>query len=177
MTWISRMWSAIRANRLSSELDRELAFHLAEREDDLIASGMAPPLAAREARRRFGNYGSLKERTRDVDVAAWLDTFAADVRYGLRALRASPGFATVAILSLALGIGANSAIFTLINAVMLQAIPVARPNELVSISRDGRYLTHPLWEEINARQSVFSAAFAYAPTSVDLSNGGESRGI
>ena len=175
MSWLSRLWNAARGNRLSSELDREMAFHLAEREDDLVASGMAPELATREARRRFGNYGSVKERTRDVDAAAWLDTFAADVRYALRALRASPGFATVTILSLALGIGANSAIFTVITAVMLQAIPVARPTELVSISRDGRSLTHPMWEEINARQSVFSGAFAYASVGADLSNGGESR--
>jgi predicted permease len=177
MKGLSRIWNALRGNRLSSELDREMAFHLAEREDDLVSSGMSPKLAAREARRRFGNYGSLKERTRDVDVATWLDTLAADVRYALRALRASPGFATVAILSLALGIGANSAIFTLINAVMLQAIPVTRPHELVSISRDGRYLTEAIWQEIRARQSVFSDVFAYTSVSVDLSNGGESHNV
>ena len=162
MAWLSRLRNAIRANRLSAEIDREMAFHLAERVDDLVASGMTPDAAQREARRRFGNYGVQKERTRDNDVAAWLDTLAADVRYAVRALRASPGFATVAVVSLALGIGANTAIFSLINAVMLQALPVQRPNELVVVTRDDRFLTHAMWEELRQRQRVFSGAFANA---------------
>jgi predicted permease len=176
MPWISQLWNAIRSNRHSRDIDREMAFHVAERIDDLVAGGMTLETAEREARRRFGHSSALKERTRDVDVAAWLDTLAADVRYAFRALRASPGFTAVAMLSLALGIGANTAIFTLINAVMLQAIPVSRPDQLVSISRDGRNLTHAIWEELRARQTVFSGAFAYASTGADLSNGGESHG-
>ena len=175
MPWLSRLRNAIRANRLSAEIDREMAFHMAERADDLVASGMTPEAAQREARRRFGNYGVQKERTRDSDVVVWLETLAADVRYAVRALRASPGFAAVAIVSLALGIGANTAIFSLINAVMLQALPVDRPSELVVVTRDDRLLTHAMWEELRQRQRVFSGAFAYASTGVDLSNGGEAH--
>jgi predicted permease len=113
-----------------------MAFHLAERADDLVATGMPPNAAQREARRGFGNYAVQKEHTRDGDILVWLDTLVADVRYALRALRASPGFATVAILSLALGIGANTAIFSLIDAAMLRSLPVARPEELVVLRRD-----------------------------------------
>ena len=99
------------------------------------------------------------------------------MRYGLRALRASPGFAIVAVLSLALGIGANTAIFTLINAVMLQTLPVSRPGELVVVTRDDRLLTHALFEALRERQSVFSGTFAYASTVADLSHGGEAHRV
>ena len=110
-------------------------------------------------------------------LLAWLDTLAADVRYAVRALRASPGFAAVAIASLTLGIGANAAIFTLINAAMLRSLPVTRPEELVVITRDDRTLTHPMFEELRRRQQVFSGTFAYASTSIDLSNGGEAHRV
>jgi len=116
-----------------------------------------------------------KQRRREPAIVVWLDTLAADLRYGARALRASPGFAIVAILSLALGIGANAAIFTIIDAVMLQSLPVMRPNELVLITRDDRTLTYAMWDELRQRQTVFTGAFAYASTGVELSNGGESH--
>ena len=106
-----------------------------------------------------------------------LDHLVSDLRYGVRALRASPGFAFVAILSLALGIGANTAIFSLINAVMLQSLPVSQPRELVVLTRDDRLLTHAMFEELRDRQHVFAAMFAYASTGTDLSNGGEARRV
>jgi len=177
MAWLSRLRNALRTNRLSAEIEREMAFHIAERADDLVAAGLTPDAAQREARRRFGNLGVQKERTRDIDLAVWLDTIVADVRYAARALRAAPAFSTVAIASLALGIGANTAIFTLINAVMLQSLPVTRPNELVVVTRDDRTLTHAMFVEMQQRQRVFSGTFAYASTSTDLSNGGEAHRV
>src|SRR5262245_48674471 len=110
MSWFTKFWNVVRAQRVSSEIERELAFHVAEKEEALIAAGLTPAEAAREARRRFGNYGLQKERTRDMDILPWLESLLHDARYGLRALRASPALALVAILSLALGIGANTAI-------------------------------------------------------------------
>ena len=106
------------------------------------------------------------------------DRVLQDVRYALRALRLSPGFAAVAILSLALGIGANTAIFSLINAVILKTLPVSHPEQLVELSlktEDGLSFANPVWEQVRDRQDVFSGAFAYSPTRLNLAMGGEVR--
>ena len=137
MSWIRRFANLLRSNRHARDIDRELAFHVGERADDLVAAGMTRELAEREARRRFGNYGAQKENTRDADIFTWLDAMIDDTRYAIRMLRHSPAFTLVTVLSLALGIGANTAIFTLINAVMLRSLPVAHPEELVQITMPG----------------------------------------
>jgi putative ABC transport system permease protein len=101
-----------------------------------------------------------------------------DVRYALRALRSSPGFAATAILSLALGIGANTAIFSLINAVILKTLPVSHPEQLVELgmkTEGGLSFTNPIWEQVRDRQDVFSGAFAYSPIRLNLAVGGEVR--
>ena len=176
MSWLARIRNVFRSNALSRDIDREMAFHLAERADQLAASGMTPEDARREAQRRFGNYGLLKERTRERDLATWLDSLAADTRYALRGLRSAPGFALVAILSLALGIGANTAIFTLIDAVVLKSLPVSHPEELVGVTRDSVNLfTNPLWEQIRDRQDMFAGILAYGEAEFNLADGGEVR--
>jgi predicted permease len=186
MAWYHRLRNTVRSERLSSDLDRELEFHLAERIDELVGSGMGEEEARREARLRFGNPGVLKERTRERDVLPWLESLGADLRYALRSLRASPGFAAVAILSLGLAIGANTAIFSLIDAVMLRSLPVERPGELVRVTTPARSgglgeggdnFTNPLWEALRDRQDVFSGAFATADERFDLAGGGESRPV
>ena len=178
MSWFARLRNVLRSSRLSDELDREMSFHLSERADDLVARGLSPEAARFEARRRFGNYGVQKENTRDRDIFGWLDSLMGDLRYAFRSLRAAPGFALVAILSLALGIGANTAIFSLINAVMLKSLPVSHPEELVAVLHDdNETLTNPLWEQIRDHQDVFSGVFAYGNTRFNLSNGGEARRI
>jgi predicted permease len=160
--------------------------HLAERVDELVARGTGEEEARREARLRFGNPGVLKERTREWDVLPWLESLGADLRYALRSLRASPGFAAAAILSLGLAIGANTAIFTLIDAVMLRSLPVERPEELVRVTTPARSgglgeggdnFTNPLWEALRDRQDVFAGAFATADERFDLAGGGESRPV
>jgi putative ABC transport system permease protein len=101
-----------------------------------------------------------------------------DVRYALSALRSSPGFAATAILSLALGIGANTAIFSLINAVILKTLPVSHPEQLVELgmkTKNGHSFTNPIWEQVRDRQDVFSGAFAYSPIRFNLAGGGEVR--
>jgi len=108
MSWFSRLRNVVRSNRVADEIDREMAFHLAERADDLMAAGMSPDAARDEARRRFGNYGRQKENTRERDLFVRLDTLLADLRNARRGLRATPAFALVAILSLGLGIGPNT---------------------------------------------------------------------
>jgi predicted permease len=179
MGLFQRVANLLRSNRLSNDIERELAFHMAERADDLMASGMSERDARREARRRFGNPSFQKEQTREVDVATWLESLVGDVRYACRALRASPVFALVTIASLGLGIGANTAIFSLINAVVLKTLPVSRPDELVQITMqdlaEGTAFTNPIWEQVRDRQDIFSGVFVYTPTSFDLSSGGEVR--
>jgi putative ABC transport system permease protein len=186
MAWYHRLRNTLRSDELSSELDRELEFHLAERIDELVASGMTEEEARREARLRFGNPAVQKARVRDQDILPWLDSLVADVRDALRSLRASPGFAVVAILSLGLAIGANTAIFSLIDAVMLRSLPVERPEELVRVTTPTRSgglgegndnFTNPLWEALRDGQDVFSGAFATADERFDLAGGGESRPV
>jgi predicted permease len=179
MGWYRRFINVLRPDRLSGDIRREMDFHMAERADDLMAGGMPEPDARREARRRFGNPSVQRERTRDTDVLTWLESLGADVRYALRALRASPGFAIVAILSLGLGIGANTAIFSLIDAVVLRTLPVERPDELMQVTMGGKergsVFTNPIWEQVRDRQDAFSSAFAYGPADFNLTPGGEVR--
>ncbi|HEU0076045.1 MAG TPA: ABC transporter permease, partial [Longimicrobiaceae bacterium] len=179
MAWYHRLLNTARPDRLSRELDRELEFHLAERADELMAGGMSEAEARRQARLRFGGPGVQKERTRDRDVLPWLESLAADLRYALRSLRANPGFAGVAVLSLGLGIGANTAIFSLVDAVMLRPLPVTRPEELVQVTMGGgaEDFTNPLWEELRDRQDVFAGAFATSDERFDLASGGEVRPV
>ncbi|HEV8144733.1 MAG TPA: ABC transporter permease, partial [Bryobacteraceae bacterium] len=105
-----------------------------------------------------------------------LDALIQDLRYAFRALRSSPGFTAVAVLSLGLGIGANTAIFSLINVFLLKSLPVERPEELqqVLIGKNGSF-TNPIWEELRNRQDIFSGVFAFSSTRFNLAPGGEAR--
>src|SRR6266481_5583512 len=99
-----------------------------------------------------------------------------DLRFAARTLSTRPGFLIVALLSLALGIGANTAIFSLINAVMLRMLPVSHPEELLQVTMASpQFFTHPIWEQIRDRQDVFSGVFAYGRWKFNLAAGGEAR--
>lgn len=181
MSWFQRFINTVRGRTLSQDLDREIAFHLAERSDDLASRGMDTDDATLEARRRFGNRTVHTEQARDRDVLLWLESLLADTRYAIRSLVANPGFTTVAVVSLALGLGANTAIFSLANAVVLRSLPVRDPGQLVLLDiRDKQhaaeagdpYFTNPIWEEIRDHTHVFSGSFAYANRAFDLANGG-----
>ncbi|HEY0152644.1 MAG TPA: ABC transporter permease [Longimicrobium sp.] len=179
MGWFKRFANLGRRDGVTHEIDRELDFHLAELADELMAGGMSEEEARREARRRFGNPAVQRERTRDVDVMVWLESMGADLRYAFRSLRASPGFALAAVLSLALGIGANTAIFSLVDAVLLRSLPVSRPEELVQVTMAGGqdHFTNPLWEELRGRQNAFSSVMAFSSDRFEMSRGGESRRV
>jgi hypothetical protein len=103
--------------RREEEIAREFETHIAHEAEELISRGVPSAEAWLQARRRFGNSTSIKETVYEMNPTQWLDTIGRDLRYGLRQLRLSPGFTLTAILSLALGIGANTAIFQLIDAV------------------------------------------------------------
>jgi len=173
MGWYRRFINVLRPERLSGDIRREMEFHMAERADDLMAAGMTEPDARREARRRFGNPSVQRERTRDTDMLTWLESLGADVRYALRALRASPAFAIVAIVSLGLGIGANTAIFSLINAVVLRTLPVERPEELMQVTmawnprnRDIAAMLIAAGAKVDARSAGGQTALDYAPVAM-----------
>jgi predicted permease len=181
MSFLRRLLNLGRSGQLSRDIDRELAFHIRERAEELMAGGMPEAQAQAAARRQFGNRTNQGERTRDADVVTWLDSFAGDIRYALRALRRSPVFATVAVLSLALGIGANTAIYSLLDAVVLRSLPVEDPEELVLVTfaetvRNSVF-TNPLWEQVRDRASGFQDIAAFSQTEFNTSDGGEERRV
>ena len=132
MSW-RRMLSKIRFLlwRRPDDLAEEIRTHLAMEEAENVASGMERKEARDQARRRFGNVTSAQERSRDMWTWMVIETFRMDIAYGLRQLRRNSGFAAVAVLTLALGIGANTAIFSVVNAVLLQPLPFSDPDRLV----------------------------------------------
>lgn len=176
-SWLRRFRNLFRSDWLASEARREMAFHIAERVDELVASGMDEAEARRLARRQFGRREDVRESVHRAQVIGWMESLAADLKYAFRAFRTNPGFAAVAILSLALGIGANTAIFSLINAVLLRPLPVQQPDELVHIRmlESGTSFTNPLWEEIRDRQETLSGVLASAGVSFNLTTGGVVR--
>jgi predicted permease len=158
MSLWSRLVNVIRGDRLIGEIDEELESHVAE----AIAEGRD----AAEARRAFGAALRHREASRDVRRVIWLDDFLMDLRYAVRVLRRQPGFLAAAVLSLGLGIGANTAIFGLIDAVILRAMPVSEPQRLVQITRSyaggqpGASFSYPLFEDLGHGTEVFSGVFA-----------------
>ncbi len=127
MGWLRRLFSR---RRLYNELSETIREHLEEKVDDLMDKGMTREQAERVARRDFGNVTRIEERSREVWQWPALEGIVADVRFALRQLIKSPGFTITAVLTLALGIGATTAIFTLVEQVMLQSLPVTRPDQL-----------------------------------------------
>jgi predicted permease len=159
-----RFTSLFRKGQLDRELSDEIEVHLAMQEAEFQQQGMDPSAARRAARREFGGVAQTQETYRERRGIAWIETAAKDLRYALRGLSRSPGFTAAAVLSLALGIGANTAIFSLFHTLMLQMLPVTQPQQLVTLYRTGAwgrgFSSYPLYLEIQKRTDLFQGVVA-----------------
>jgi putative ABC transport system permease protein len=172
MNWLTQLLRRLnylaRRKQMDADLAEEMRLHV-----EMRAAEVGDPAAARK---QFGNETRLREKSRDAWGWSWLDSVGQDLRYGWRNLMSARGFTITAVLSLALGIGANTAIFSIVNALMLRSLPVPDPHRLVGINVGGNdHLTVPLWEAIRDHQNSFSGAFAYSSSRFDLAQEGEKR--
>src|SRR5437667_12313297 len=131
MTWWQRLW---RRKRLEEELDKELRVHLDQHTDDLIAQGYAPEEARRQAVLALGGSEQVKEQCRDARGTRWLEDLLQDFRYAGRTLRNQTGFAVITVLILALGIGATTAVFSAVNAILFESLPYPHAERIMMIS-------------------------------------------
>jgi putative ABC transport system permease protein len=139
--WLNRLSNMFRRDKMGEELEEELEFHLDARRRDNLNAGMNAEAARHDAARRFGNSALAKERAHEVNIVMWIETIGRDLRYALRSLRKSPGFTVVAILTLALGFGANIAVFTVVNGVLFRPLPFPDPGRLFLISYQSKEST------------------------------------
>jgi putative ABC transport system permease protein len=175
MRWFDRLFRKTAAEK---QLDSELRFHLEQRVAENIAAGMSPEEAQRRARIEFGGMEAVKEDCREARRVHIIETLLQDVRYGVRMLAKKPGFTAVAVLSLTLGIGANTTIFTLVKAVFLQSVPVKDPGRVVAIfstndldrSAQAQFIPISVPNVLDYRDNVnvFSAASLVLDTEVAL---------
>ncbi len=178
-----------RRRQRDEEAAREIASYVAIETDDNIARGMTPQAAHDAAMRKFGNATRVREEIYWMNTVRPLDNLWQDLRYAARLLLRDKGFALAAIISLGLGIGANTAIFQLLDAVRLRTLPVEQPDQLVEVrfrpgsSRSGSFngrrpmLTYLLFDEVRRRQNVFSGLFAWNSSQLNTATGGEVRRI
>src|SRR5580658_2825652 len=184
--WIARLFSS--RKRFEASMNKELQFHIDRQIAANIGAGMSPDEARRQARLQLGAADGLRESCHEERRGHWIDSFLADVRYGLRGLRQNPGFTAVAIFSLALGIGANVTIFTLAQEVLLEKLHVPHPDQLrmlhweagkgnVVHSTWGNYnklpngdatstsFAYPVYKEMQKSNSALGDLFAFKPLS------------
>jgi predicted permease len=185
--WINAIWLKVSRLMKRSQLDRdlrkELSFHLAMRQEKYRAAGLTSEEAAMAARRRFGNVTGFKEACRDMWTFSALETVGQDIRYGLRQLRRSPGFTAAAVLTLALGIGANAAIFSLVNAFALRPLPVKNAGRLAVIAvqsgagSDPDQISYPDYLHYDRDSSAFAGMTFYDLDIVGLGYNGHADRI
>jgi len=176
---IRRLLVLLRLRRFEQDLDDELAFHLAMKRQAREGEGLTPEEAARQARRDVGSSLQLREEARDVWVARWMDQLSQDARYAVRTLRHQPGFAAAVIATLSLGIGANAAIFSVVDALLLRPPPFAHADRLLLIqaSRPAQHqaelpLSYPNFIDLRARTRAFDGVAAWMLAEMTITGAG-----
>ncbi len=189
MALFRRILSLGRRTQVDSEIDAELQEHIAMCVDDNIAKGMSREAAQLDARKRFGSPTAMRERVSAEDAALGLESFWRYVRDALRIFVKSPAFSLVVVATLALGIGANTAIFQLLDAVQMRALPIANPGELAKLQIVGGVhgfgvtdnpfsdFTVPMWQEVKQHHDPFSGIFAWRSAGVRVGAAGESHEV
>src|SRR6267378_5190209 len=180
-----RLRSLFRWAKADQELDDELRDHLDRKTEEYVAQGMTQEEAQRRARLNLGGVEQTKEKCRDARRVNWIQDLIQDLHFGIRMLRKSPGFTAVAILMLALAIGANAAIFSMVNALVLRPLPVDTPNEVASLasqphgSGSSNGFSYPDFEDIRDQAtSVFRDMTGMQPSHMDgFSMNGQSQPI
>jgi predicted permease len=186
MTIWSRIRSSLqvflRRSRVESEMETELRFHMEAYVEDLVRSGVPREVAMRRARVEFGGVEQVKEECRDARGTRWLEDFFQDIRFALRMLRKNPGFTAVALLTLALGTGATTVMFTVVNGVLLKPLPYLQPENLVSIHEETEKATiygniwafaYPNYVDCKRETRSFTQMAAWAYTGGTISGSGE----
>src|SRR6185312_13696015 len=174
-----------RRKKLETGLERELRYHLDRRISDLERSGLPTGEARRTAMLEFGGFTQIQEEVRDIWLARWLRDFLYDVRFSARSFLRNPSFTITAVLSLMLGIGATTAIYSLVDQVLLHALPVHQPERLVLIDWKGdqvangfgswNLMSYPICRDLDQQKQVFDGVFCRALTTINLSSGGDYR--
>jgi predicted permease len=184
--FLARLSGFLNQKRSEREMAAEIESHLELHIDDNLRAGMTPEQARREALLKLGGVEATKERYRDRKGLPWLAHLMQDIRYGARQLRRNPGFTIVAALSLALGIGANTAIFTLFDQVLLRLLPLKNPQELVQIqwrgernaaSIGGTTVSYPFYRDIRDRNRVFSGVMCRFPLDLSVARRGQTERV
>jgi len=177
-----RLASLVHGRAADRDLDEELQFHVEQLTEANIARGLTPDAARRAALLAMDGVAQQKDACRDARGIRVLDEIAADLRYGWRICAKDRVTTAVAVVSLALAIGANTAIFSLLNSLVLRSLPVREPQRLVTVSLSGTGNTttignfpYRIWDEIRRRRELFDGALAWSPTRFDLSAGGETQ--
>src|SRR6266851_1459028 len=182
---MKRMLNWFRLRKLESDLDRELKYHIDRRVSDLIHSGLPEPEARRRAAFELEAGTQVREEVRDVWLTRWLRDFAYDLRFSVRSFVRSPSFTATAVISLALGIGATTAIYSLVDQVVLHALPVRQPERLVLVDWKGdqasggfgswNLMSYPICLDLQLQDRFFDGVLCRAVTYVNLLTGAESR--
>ena len=175
------LWNNVfRREQLDRELDEELQAYLEVVSAEKMREGVSPEEAYRDARRDTGGVEQIKESVRDVRAGVWLDTLMQDLRYGVRTLAKNPSFTLIAMATLALGIGANTAMFSLLDQVVLRLLPVRDPERVVIVRETGNHygnsfgpntISWPMFEDLRDNNQVFSGMFCRFPATVTISGG------